>query len=81
MIDRINDSGRPVLAVDVPSGLDCDSGEPLGSAVIATRTVTFVAFKPAMNVAAARKHFGQVVVADIGAPVELLERLGRRVDI
>ncbi len=81
VIDRINDSGRPVLAVDVPSGLDCDSGEPLGSAVTATRTVTFVAHKPAMNVAAARKHFGQVVVADIGAPVELLERLGRRVDI
>ena len=81
VIERINDSGRPVLAVDVPSGLDCDSGEPLGSAVKAARTVTFVAHKPAMNVAAARKHLGQVVVADIGAPVELLERFGRRVDI
>ncbi len=81
VIDRINDSGRPVLAVDVPSGLDCDSGEPLGSTVKAARTVTFVARKPAMNVAAARKHLGRVVVADIGAPVELLERFGRRVDI
>ncbi len=81
VIDRINDSGRPVLAVDVPSGLDCDSGEPLVRAVKAARTVTFVAHKPAMNVAAAREHLGRIVVADIGAPVELLERFGRRVDI
>jgi len=81
VIDRINHSGRQVLAVDVPSGLDCDTGEPLGRAVKAARTVTFVAHKPAMNVAAAREHLGRIVVADIGAPVELLERFGRRVDI
>jgi len=80
VIERINDSGRPVLAVDVPSGLDCDSGESLGSTVKATRTVTLVAHKPAMNIATAREHLGRVVVADIGAPVELLERFGRRVD-
>ena len=81
VIERINGSGRPVLAVDVPSGLDCDTGQPLGSTIRAARTVTFVARKPAMNVQAARTYTGEVVVADIGAPVELLERFGRRVDI
>jgi NAD(P)H-hydrate epimerase len=78
VIERINESGRPVLAVDVPSGLDCDSGEPMGKTVRATRTVTFVARKPAMNVDAARVYTGQVVVGDIGAPVELLARFGRK---
>ncbi len=81
VIERINRSGRPVLAVDVPSGLDCDTGQPLGSTIRAARTVTFVARKPAMNVEAARAYTGEVVVADIGAPVELLERFGRHVDI
>jgi NAD(P)H-hydrate epimerase len=80
-IESINRSGRLVLAVDVPSGLDCDTGKPLGSTIRATRTVTFVARKPAMNVEAAGAYTGAVVVADIGAPVELLERFGRPVDI
>ena len=81
VIQSINGSGRPVLAVDVPSGLDCDTGQPLGSTVRAARTVTFVARKPAMNVESATAYTGEVVVADIGAPVELLERFGRHVDI
>ena len=81
VIQSINGSGRPVLAVDVPSGLDCDTGQPLGSTVRAARTVTFVARKPAMNVESATAYTGEVVVADIGAPVELLERFGRPVDI
>ncbi len=81
VIESINGSGRPVLAVDVPSGLDCDTGRPLGSTIRAARTVTFVARKPAMIVEAAAAYTGEVVVADIGAPVELLERFGRRVDI
>jgi NAD(P)H-hydrate epimerase len=80
-IESINHSGRPVLAVDVPSGLDCDTGQPLGSTIRAARTVTFVARKPAMNVEAAAAYTGAVVVADIGVPGELLERFGRPVDI
>ncbi len=78
IIDLINASGRPVLAVDVPSGLDCDTGQPLGTAVRATRTVTFVARKPAMTIPAARPFVGEVVVADIGAPIELVARFGRK---
>jgi NAD(P)H-hydrate epimerase len=76
-IGWINRCARPVLAVDVPSGLDCDAGVPLGIAVRARRTVTLVARKPAMTMAAARRYTGKVVVADIGAPVELLAKWGR----
>jgi NAD(P)H-hydrate epimerase len=76
VIEKINQSGRPVLAVDVPSGLDCDTGRPLGTAVRAARTVTFVGRKPAMTDPAAREFLGEVSVAGIGAPVELLERFG-----
>jgi hydroxyethylthiazole kinase-like uncharacterized protein yjeF len=77
LIDRINDAGRPVLAIDVPSGLDCDTGRPLGTAVRAARTVTFVGLKPAMTDPEARPWTGTVSVAGIGAPVELLVRFGR----
>ncbi|MHC4101191.1 MAG: NAD(P)H-hydrate epimerase [Planctomycetota bacterium] len=77
VIDRINDSGRLVLAIDVPSGLDCDTGLPLGTAIKAARTVTFVGRKPAMANPQARSFVGEVSVADIGAPVELLQRFGR----
>jgi NAD(P)H-hydrate epimerase len=77
LIDRINQSTRPVLAIDVPSGLDCDTGRPLGSAVRAARTVTFVGRKPAMTDPQARAYVGEVSVAGIGAPVELLARFGR----
>jgi NAD(P)H-hydrate epimerase len=78
-INRIMARGRPVLAVDVPSGLDCDTGLPLGHAVRATATVTFVARKPGLLEPPGRDHAGRVTVADIGAPRELVERFGRPV--
>lgn len=75
-IEAINASGRSVLAVDVPSGLDADLGEPLGVAVVATRTVTFVGLKPGLLTPAGRAHAGEVVIASIGAPATLTERFG-----
>src|SRR5262245_35222867 len=45
VISAVNASGRPVFAVDLPSGLDCDSGVPLGPTIKATHTATFVALK------------------------------------
>jgi NAD(P)H-hydrate epimerase len=73
-IDWINAARRPVLAVDVPSGLDCDRGVPLGACVRATRTVTFVAMKPGLLTASGRAYAGAVTVGDIGCPRELVER-------
>jgi NAD(P)H-hydrate epimerase len=78
LIRTINARHVPVLAADIPSGLDCDTGRPLGDAVIrASRTVTFVGMKAGFLAAGAKEYTGEVVVADVGAPIELLERLGR----
>ncbi len=62
---------RPrVIAIDVPSGLDCDTGEasPDGSTVEADLTVTFVARKPGFDRDGADRYTGRVVVGDIGLP-------------
>ncbi|UCD75266.1 MAG: NAD(P)H-hydrate epimerase [Phycisphaerales bacterium] len=77
IIQWINDTGRPVLSVDVPSGLDCDTGKPLGVAVKASCTVTFVGLKSGFLEIDAQEHIGDVVVASIGAPIELTRRFGR----
>lgn len=74
VIAAVNASARPVLAVDIPSGLDCDTGQPLGAAVRATLTATFVAQKVGFAIPAAKPYLGTVHVLDIGAPRTLLAR-------
>ncbi len=68
VIDAVVRSGVPVLAVDLPSGLDCDTGEILGSAVRATVTVTFVRSKAGFTRGHGPMHCGIVEVASIGFP-------------
>jgi NAD(P)H-hydrate epimerase len=68
VIAAINASARRVLAVDIPSGLDCDTGRPLGETVRAQHTVTFVAQKKGFAEPTAKEWLGQVHVVDIGAP-------------
>ncbi len=80
-INALRARGSAVLAVDVPSGMDCDRGEALGAAVRADVTVTFAGLKPGLLTASGRGLAGRVVVADIGAPAELLDELGTRVDV
>lgn len=75
IIDAINSSGRKVLAVDLPSGLDCDTGKTLGPCVRADLTATFVARKVGFAVPSAKPFLGEVHVIDIGVPRRLLERL------
>ena len=64
LIEGINGLAAGVTAVDIPSGLDCDTGEALGAAVRADRTVTFVAAKKGF--AGAGDYTGEVFVASIG---------------
>jgi NAD(P)H-hydrate epimerase len=66
MIERINASGKPVVAIDVPSGVDASTGEVPGVAVRATVTVTFAAAKVGLAIAPGRAHAGSVHVASIG---------------
>jgi NAD(P)H-hydrate epimerase len=68
----INSSGIPVLAVDLPSGLDCDTGKPLGACIKATATLTLVAPKVGFSQPDAKQFLGDVVVGDIGCPRELV---------
>ncbi|MDD5327718.1 MAG: NAD(P)H-hydrate epimerase [Phycisphaerae bacterium] len=66
LIESINSRNCPILAVDIPSGLDCDTGEPLGAAIRASFTVTFVAVKKGFTVAKANAYTGEIFVASIG---------------
>jgi NAD(P)H-hydrate epimerase len=77
VIGQMNQAGVPILAIDLPSGLDCDTGEPLGACVRATRTVTFVAEKSGFANPASRIYTGEVIVGDIGCPREFIERVRR----
>jgi NAD(P)H-hydrate epimerase len=76
----INACEKPTLAIDIPSGLDCDTGEPLGPTVRATHTATFVAPKRGFLNPASKTWTGEVRVIDIGAPRKLVEeyRTGER---
>jgi NAD(P)H-hydrate epimerase len=71
-IEAMNRSGKPILALDLPSGLDADRGEPLGTAVTAGLTATFVAPKLGFAAPGAAAYTGEVVVIDIGLPRVLL---------
>jgi NAD(P)H-hydrate epimerase len=75
LADAVNRSGLRVLAIDVPSGLDCDTGETLGACIKAERTVTFVAEKAGFTNPNAAQYTGKVCVGDIGCPIELVDQV------
>lgn len=75
VIATLNQSGRKVMAVDLPSGLDCDGGPTAGAVVRADVTATFVAWKPGFLVEGARAFTGEVHVMDIGAPRKLIQEV------
>jgi ADP-dependent NAD(P)H-hydrate dehydratase / NAD(P)H-hydrate epimerase len=74
----INTSGKPVLAVDVPSGLDGTTGQANGAVVQATRTATFFRMKPGHLLLPGRRLCGEVRLADIGIPARVLEEVAPR---
>lgn len=75
LVDAIAHSRIPVLAIDLPSGLDCDTGRPPGACVRATRTVTFVAEKVGFAAPDAQPFLGSVAVAPIGCPADLIAEI------
>lgn len=72
-IQKINSSGKSVIAVDVPSGLDADSGQQNGTCIRAHLTVTMAAMKKGFL--EAKEWTGKVIVADIGYPQELIQTI------
>lgn len=65
-------SGPLVVAIDVPSGLDADTGQAAGEAVRAHQTITFLAEKSGYARESARAYTGRITVVDIGAPTSLI---------
>jgi len=77
LVDWMNTHGAPTLAVDTPSGLDCDTGRPYQPCIRAARTVSFLGWKQGFLAEGAEEFTGAVDVGDIGCPRELLQRFGR----
>lgn len=81
-------AGSTLLAIDIPSGLDADTGLPAaahgqepGACVAADLTVTLAGLKAGFLEQTARKYVGDLVIADIGVPVELIHELGEPVEL
>ena len=73
VVDASRSAKRPVLAVDVPSGLDANTGEVFGEAISATTTVSFVAAKPGFYLDRGPELCGRIVIAEIGIPRAFIE--------
>src|SRR5690349_14177878 len=73
IITDINASGIPVVAIDLPSGLSADTPDPIGESIRAGLTVTLAAPKLPLVLPAAESRCGDVVIADIGIPAEIID--------
>ena len=79
VIEEANASGVPILAVDVPSGLDGTTGTAAGPVIAAQRTITFFRCKPGHVLHPGRRLCGAVYVADIGIPRSVLDEIGVKI--
>src|SRR5437763_339875 len=82
VVADVNASSIPVVAVDLPSGLSADSAEPIGDSIEASVTVTLAAPKLCLVLPPAETRAGDIVIADIGIPGDVIESVeGPRVDL
>ena len=72
IIENINNNSKYTVAVDIPSGINSDSGEVCGTAIKANETVTFAAYKRGMFLFPGCEYCGKITVSDISMPRELL---------
>lgn len=80
VLQSLVQSGQPVVALDVPSGLDADTGQAMGQVAPARMTVTFAALKRGLLVGDGLHLAGRVLAAEIGLPPALLAELDRYQD-
>jgi hydroxyethylthiazole kinase-like uncharacterized protein yjeF len=71
LVEQINALNAPVLALDIPSGLDADTGRIMGCAVQADHTMTFIALKPGLLTLDGPDHCGTIHIADLGLAAEV----------
>ncbi len=76
MIDAANDSTAPIVSLDVPSGVDVDTGEAPGSAIRASATLTLALPKAGLVRPEAQRFVGELYLADISVPTELYKNMG-----
>jgi NAD(P)H-hydrate epimerase len=83
VIDSLRDDfpRAEIISIDLPSGLPADSAHPIGPAVEADVTVTFTAVKPCLVLSPNQEYAGDVILADIGNPAELLESAELKMDL
>jgi NAD(P)H-hydrate epimerase len=82
VIADVNSSDIPIVSIDVPSGLSADSNEPIGPCIDAQTTITLAAPKICLVLPPAERMAGDVVIADIGIPMEVVEDVdGPRVEL
>jgi NAD(P)H-hydrate epimerase len=80
VIDQLNAAAAPKLAVDLPSGLDCDTGQPAAHTIRAAETCTFIAAKQGFFTPEAAAYVGRLHVLDIGVPPGLIRRVAEKSD-
>jgi ADP-dependent NAD(P)H-hydrate dehydratase / NAD(P)H-hydrate epimerase len=81
LVEKLNALGTPVLALDVPSGIDADTGAIMGCAVRASHTLTFIAHKPGLLTLDGPDHCGELKLDTLGLdPARLLEPEGMLLD-
>jgi len=73
-VELINASGKPVVAVDMPTGINADTGEIMGSALRADLTVTMSLLKQGLLLQSGAEYAGKITVADIGIPAQAIEK-------
>lgn len=76
LMRRLTAANRPLISLDLPSGIDPDSGEPAGTAIRAAATLTLALPKRGLLSAIGRAHAGRTYLADLGLPAVLYRRLG-----
>lgn len=79
VIQQINDSGLPVLAVDIPSGLSADSGAALGAVINAALTVSFIGLKQGLFTGRGPDCCGELVYSDLGVPEDIFSEVPSQV--
>ena len=73
IINEINACNKPVLSIDVPSGISADTGQPLGIAIQASKTMTFVGIKQGLTTAIGKQHCGQLIFDDLNIGTAFFE--------